>query len=405
MGLKLKNDFLKLILRIFTASYYAGITICVLFFTSYFIYIKYIPNIQEKFIFEGFIFIALMGGIFGIAFLVIGFNGIYYLGLFKKELQSEQKGFFGINEESDNIKEIDEKIIDKHRYKFGLIHFGILLVYIFAALLIFQYSRDCNVFYFWLILLIAICFLYIALTAKIGFHKTQGNPLTFGFCCRPLFKDKESVKDLLVYIAYLLVTFVSLLFLGIVVLTLFPIALNHFKLTYEKFISEPIYLRIGYFISYALIVSIFITFINLITFDISSLFINKNNEQYFYKNIAQVAIVPISMFIVLFFMLKLYIFPFSYFRLGSFKKNIIVNTSGMEILRLSNYPGKITKYINKNIPYCMTDDCFKTESFILSNMGSDIYLTQKTSTKQTHVNVVIPKKDFLFRSYINPVSK
>lgn len=394
MDLKFKNDFLKLILRIFTFSYYAGITICVLFFTSYFIYIKYIPNIQEKFIFEGFIFIALMGGIFGVAFLIIGFNGIYYLGLFKKGILKEQKELLKINDENDKIKEIDEKIIDKHRTKFWLINLFMLSVYTFVALLILQHPIC------WFIWLVFICFLYIALTAIVGIHKTQDDPLTFGLHCRfPLWEEFK--KDLLIYFGYLLVTFVSLLFLGIVALVLFPIALNHFKLTYNQFIMKPEWFIILCFIGSALIVSAFVTTINVITFDISSLFINKNNKQYFNKNIAQVAIVPTSMFIVSFFMLNLYIFPFSYFRLGSFEKNMIINKSGRTILKVVGYPGKIVEY--KNVKYCKTGNCFMFKSFILSDMGSDIFLRQKTNIKNTYLHIVIPKKDFLFRSYINPV--
>ena len=181
---------------------------------------------------------------------------------------------------------------------------------------------------------------------------------------------------------------------------------------------------------FSLVFAFFATLFNAVTFDITALIKNRNNIDYLKKHIMIDILIPLVVSLLCFFEFNLYTFPFNYFKLGSFEKNVIVNKYGYSILKTAGYPCKyIYSYTNTNTSACSKPDkCFKVKTFILSDIGSNIYLESKVynktqgknkllNSKSVHrkgknkllnskyVHVLIPQKDFLFLSYKNKLAK
>ena len=387
------NNFLGLILKLISVIYYLGIFFTTLIFIPYFIYIKYIPNMQTGFIFDGFIFIVLISGLFGAALFIMGFPGIYYLTIFDEQIKNEQKNYEG--------KGFDEKIINKHRNKFSLINSIVTGFYLLFLLIIIQYFSFSDFIFILLILIALIAYLF--------------------FISLPIFskKDLESkekylklkIKDKIwkiikkIFSSYLFIYSLYLLFLTVLVAKLFPIFLIFFQFNIALILKVLIF---------CIALLIFVSSSNTILFDISALFKNRENRQYIKKYLIQDISVPLIIFLLSFIFLKLYKYPFYYFKLGSFQKKVIVNKSGLSVLKVSGYPNKlIAPYVKKDT-YCNhTGRCFMVKSYILSDIGKDVYLSsnfkskeyQKNSKHKTIIYDKISKKDFIFESYKNSIAK
>ena len=173
--------------------------------------------------------------------------------------------------------------------------------------------------------------------------------------------------------------------------------------------------------SYTINICIICCFFNAITFDITALIKNRNNIYYLKKHATDI-LIPLVILLFPFFYFKIYTFPFNYFKLGSFEKNVIVNKYGDSILKTAGYPYKyINSYTNNSNSTCSKpDECFKVKTFILSDIGSNIYLESKVYGakgnksksqkknklfKNKYIRVLIPQKDFLFLSYKNKLAK
>ena len=397
----LANNFLGLILKLISVIYYLGIFFTTLIFIPYFIYIKYIPNMQTGFIFDGFIFIVLISGLFGAALFIMGFPGIYYLTIFDEQIKNEQKNYEG--------KGFDETIINKHRMKFFLINSIVTGFYLLLLLIIIQYFFN-NYFKLILFLLILIAYLIFVILHIVYKKDLESKKESSKL------KIKDKIwKIIKIYSPYLFIYSVYLLFLTVLVAKLFPIFSNFFQLF-------PIFLIFFQFnialilkdLIFCIALLVFISYSNTILFDISALLKNRENKQYIKKYLIRDISVPLIIFLLIFFSFKLYKYPFYYFKLGSFQKKVIVNKSGLSVLKVSGYPNKlIAPYVKKDT-YCNhTGRCFMVKSYILSDIGRDVYLSsnfkskdyQKNPKHKTIIYDKISKKDFIFKSYKNSIAK
>ena len=386
------NNFLGLILKLISVIYYLGIFFTTLIFIPYFIYIKYIPNMQTGFIFDGFIFIVLISGLFGAALFIMGFPGIYYLTIFDEQIKNEQKNYEG--------KGFDEKIINKHRNKFSLINSIVTGFYLLFLLIIIQYFSFSDFIFILLILIALIAYLFFIslpiFSKKDLESKKESSKL----------KIKDKIwKNKKIYSSYLFIYFLYLLFLTVLVAKLFPIFLIFFQFNIALIFKVLIF---------CIALLVFVSSSNAILFNISALFKNRENRQYIKKYLIQDISVPLIIFLLSFIFLKLYKYPFYYFKLGSFQKKVIVNKSGLSVLKFSGYPNKlIAPYVKKDT-YCNhTGRCFMVKSYILSDIGRDVYLSsnfkskeyQKNQKLKTRIYDKISKKDFIFKSYKNSIAK
>ena len=405
------NDLLSLILKLISSIYYIGIFFSALIFISYFIYIKYIPNISMGLIFMGFIFIVLIISFFGAILLITGFPGLYYLMFTEEQLKNQQRE---LNYEG---KGFDEKIINKYRIKFFLLNSITIAFYVFILSMFIHYFYIFNSLpsHFDHIILIIILFLipfllffYLMCFFEIEINSSSKiKSLKFKFNLYSFFKRYTDKRPKIIKgsesIAFMFIYFIYILFLTLFVIKFLPI---FFKLLH---LSLPFIINVLIFDA-ALVALISLS--NLILFDITALFKNRENLQYNKKYKFQDISVPLIIFLLVFIFFKLYKYPFYYFKLGSFQKKIIVNKMGLSFLKSADYPNKlISPYIKKDT-YCKNaGSCFKVKSFILSDIGRDVYLNSNFKfdkyKKNQKINTVydqIPKKDFLFKSYKNYVA-
>jgi len=408
------NNFLEFIIKLFTVIYFSGIAIStLLIYIPYFMYIRYIPTLHTRFLWNLLVLPLFIWVVFVvIVFLEMGFSGLYYFVFFEDQMKEDQKKFLNYDG-----KGFDEKIINKHRHKLLKINFiaiGIYALFLFSVnyfktnMFLRNHFVEC-----WLLSMVAtdLIFIFFINPFKIDKNKNKENPDN-KFKCFSI-NWTYIKKNIFPLIGYFFFYFIYLFFLTIFISKLLPIFL--------KFISQDKLLdhanNIKIFLA-AIVTAIFFaaiaTFINAVSFDFVSLYKNRKNKQYFNKYIITAISVPLIIFLFFYFIFQIYKFPFSYFKLGNYRKNVIVNKSGMSILEASGCPKIFIRHFKKKrFPICSApNSCYEVKSFIFSNIGNDVYLkvdpnklvkVQSKSIYKKTYKAIIPKKDFLFLSYKNHI--
>jgi len=406
------NNFLDFIIKLFTVIYFSGIaTSTLLIYIPYFMYIRYIPTLHTRFLWNLLVLPLFIWVVFVIVFLVNSFSGLYYFDFFKDQMKEEQKKFLYYDG-----KGFDEKIINKHRHKLlsiNVIAIGIYALFLFLAI---NYYKT-NMFlrnhfaWFWImsIFVADLIFILLIISIKIVENKNKENP-DIKFKCFSI-NWTYIKKNIFPLIGYFIIYFIYLFVLTIFILTLLPIFLKF--ISQDKLLDHANNLKI--FLA-AIFFAVILTFANAVSFDFVALYKNRKNKQYFNKYIITDISVPLIIFLFIYFTFQIYKFPFSYFKLGNYRKNVIVNKSGMSILEASGCPNiSIRHFKKKRFPICSAPNiCYEVKSFIFSNIGNDVYLKvdpnklvkgqSKSIYKKTY-KAIIPKKDFLFLSYKNHINK
>ena len=406
------NNFLSFIIKLFTVIYFSGIaTSALLIFIPYFIYIGYIPTLNTRLLLNGPVLTLFIWVVFVLVFLVMGLPALYYFVFFEDQMKEEQKIFFYYCDG----KGCDEKIINKHRHKLLKINFiaiGIYALFLFSV----NYYKT-NMFFrnhpfgLWILSIFVadVIFIFLINSFKIDENENKKkSDIKLKFFP---FKWTYIKKNIFFLIGYFLIYLIYLLVLTIFILKSLPIFL--------KFISQDKLLdhanNIKIFLA-AIVFPAIATFANAVSFDFVSLYKNRKNKQYFNKYIITDISIPLITFFIFYFTFQIYKFPFSYFKLGNYRKNVIVNKSGMSILEASGCPNiSIRHFKKKRFPICSAPNiCYEVKSFIFSNIGNDVYLKVdpkmlvKDKSKSIHkktYKAIIPKKDFLFLSYKNHINK
>lgn len=425
------NNALSFIIKTLTTAYYIGVFCSSIIFIFYFIYIKYIPNVKTAFILDGLVFVFLLGLFSVLLFVAMGFPGIYYLPL-NSDNNIKEKEKRAINNEN-SINASRKKFIpiifistflyvlinlflinlNNHSQLFFLFVALTLIVPIIFSIIVFSIISNKNLeeydhkkyLILILILLIYLVIIYHNLTFSLGAFFISLIAITIS---TNIFRLKSFLPNLSINFVYFLT--ITILLAG-----LFSTILIFLNIKYTKFPTYNWYYLGSIYIVIPFIFAFFAAFFNIITFDITALIENRNNIYYLKKH-AKDILIQLVVLLLLFFYFNLYTFPFNYFKLGSFEKNVIVNKYGYSILKTAGYPCKyIYSYTNTNTSACSKPDkCFKVKTFILSDIGSNIYLESKVYNKtqgknkllnSKYVHVLVPQKDFLFLSYKNKLAK
>lgn len=418
------NNLLSLIIKTLTTAYYLGIFISSIIFIFYFIHIKYIPNDKTAFILDGLVFVFLLG-LFSVFLLAImGFPGIYYLSLNGdnsiKEKETKEKSATNENEINDHRKKFIPIIfistflyvlinlflinLNIHSQLFFL--FVALIVPIIFSIIVFSIISNKNLEKYLIPILILLIYLVIIhhnLTFSLGAFFISLIAITIS---TNIFRSKSFLPNLSINFVYFLT--ITILLAG-----LFSTILIFLNIKYTKFPTYNWYYLGSIYIVIPFIFAFFAAFFNIITFDITALIENRNNIYYLKKH-AKDILIQLVVLLLLFFYFKIYTFPFNYFKLGSFEKNVIVDKYGDSILKTAGYPYKYINSYTNNSACSKPDECFKVKTFILSDIGSNIYLESKVYNKtqgknkllnNKYVHVLVPQKDFLFLSYKNKLAK
>jgi len=408
------NNFLEFIIKLFTVIYFSGIaTSALLIFIPYFMYIRYIPTLHTRFPWNLLVLPLFIGVVFVIVFLVIGFSGLYYFDFFEDQMKEDQKKFLNYDG-----KGFDEKIINKHRHKLLFINGIALGIYVLFFILALNYYKT-NMFLrnhfagLWILSIFVadLIFIFLINSFKIVENKNKENP-DIKFKC---FSINWTYIKKNIFIGYFFIYFIYLFVLTIFILKLSPIFLKF--ISQDKLLDYLNNIKIPFTAIFtAIFFAVIAFFANAVLFDFVSLYKNRKNKQYFNKYIITAISVPLIIFLFFYFIFQIYKFPFSYFKLGNYRKNIIVNKSGMSILEASGCPNiSIRHFKKKRFPICSAPNiCYEVKSFIFSNIGNDVYLkvdpnklvkVQSKSIYKKTYKAIIPKKDFLFLSYKNHINK
>lgn len=429
------NNLLSLIIKILTIAYHIGVFCSSLIFIFYFIYIKYIPNVKTAFILDGLVFVLLLGLFLVLLFVAMGFPGIYYLWL----------------NGDNNIKEKEKRVINNEnsinasRKKFIWIITISTFLYVLINLFLINSNTHSQFFIWSMIIIVPIIFsitvsyiisnknleeydhkkylilILILLSYLVISHHNLTVSLWIFFISLIAITISTNIFRLKSFLSNLFVNFFYFLIITIFLAGLFSTILIFLNIKYTKFPTYNLYYLSSIYIVIPLIFASFSAFFNSVTFDITALIKNRNNIYYLKKHAVTDILIPLVVSLLCFFEFNLYTFPFNYFKLGSFEKNVIVNKYGYSILRTAGYPCKyIYSYTNNNSACSKPDKCFKVKTFILSDIGSNIYLESKVYGakgnksksqkknklfKNKYIRVLIPRKDFLFLSYKNKLAK
>lgn len=384
------NNFLSLIIKTLTTAYYLGIFISSIIFISYFIYIKYIPNVKTAFILDGLVFVLLLGLFLTVLFVIMGFPGIYFLLLYG------DNNIKGKEIKEKSVTNENENLINAHRKKFLLIIAISTFLFVLIALFLINLNIHSQLCIWFVIIFVPIIF---SIISSLVYNKNLEKIISKKIFCK-------FFENILIYILYyiLIIIFVTGLFSPI---------LNRFNIKYDEFLAYSLLEKFLIYLAISLIFLSTATFFNAITFDITALIKNRNDIYYLKKHATDI-LIPLVVFLFFFIVLHLYTFPFNYFKLGSFEKNVIVNKYGDSILKTAGYPYKYINSYTNNSACSKPDECFKVKTFILSDIGSNIYLESKVYNKtqgknkllnNKYVHVLVPQKDFLFISYKNKLAK
>ena len=384
------NNALSFIIKTLTTAYYLGIFCSSLIFIFYFIHIKYIPNDKTAFILDGLVFVFLLGIFLVFLFVAMGFPGIYYLSL-NGDNNIKEKEKRAINNENS---------INASRKKFIWIITISTFLYVLINLFLINSNAHSQFFIWSMIIIVPIIFSIIVFSIISKFN----NNCNCNIIKNSFFK---------IVLPNLSVNFVYFLTITILLAGLFSTILIFLNIKYTKFPTYNWYYLVPIYIVIPFIFASFAAFFNAITFDITALIKNRNNIDYLKKHIMIDILIPLVVSLLCFFEFNLYTFPFNYFKLGSFEKNVIVNKYGDSILKTAGYPYKYINSYTNNSTCSKPDECFKVKTFILSDIGSNIYLeskvykanTQNKTQKKNYVHVLVPQKDFLFLSYKNKLAK
>ena len=431
------NNALSFIIKTLTTAYYLGIFCSSLIFIFYFIHIKYIPNDKTAFILDGLVFVFLLGLVLVLLFVAMGFPGIYYLSL-NGDNNIKEKEKRAINNENS---------INASRKKFIPIIFISTFLYVLINLFLINTNTHSQFFIWSMIIIVSVIFsiivfslekydhkkylilILILLSYLVISHHNLTVSLWIFFISLIAITISTNIFRLKSFLSNLFVNFFYFLIITIFLAGSFSTILIFLNIKYTKFPTYNWYYLVPIYIVIPFIFAFFAAFFNIITFDITALIGNRNNIYYLKKHATDI-LIPLVSLLFFFIVFNLYTFPFNYFKLGSFEKNVIVNKYGYSILKTAGYPCKyIYSYTNTNTSACSKPDkCFKVKTFILSDIGSNIYLESKVynktqgknkllNSKSVHrkgknkllnskyVHVLIPQKDFLFLSYKNKLAK
>ena len=317
------NNFLSFIIKLFKVTYYSGIAISALIFIPYFMYIRYIPTLHTRLLWNGLVLTLFIWVVFVIVFLVIGFSGLYYFDFFEDQMKEDQKKFLIYDG-----KGFDEKIINKHRHKLLKINFIAIGIYALFLFLINYYKTNMlfinHPFWLWILSIFVADLIFIFLINSFKIDENENKKKSDIKLKFFPFKWTYIKKNIFFLIGYFLIYLIYLLVLTIFILKSLPIFL--------KFISQDKLLdhanNIKIFLA-AIVFPAIATFANAVSFDFVSLYKNRKNKQYFNKYIITDISVPLIIFLFFYFILQIYKFPFSYFKLVDILPRLRAGDSGI----------------------------------------------------------------------------